>query len=265
MPAQAALPADTDVLVAGAGPVGLLLANFLGLYGVRTLVVEQLDRLIDYPRGVGMDDESLRSFQAVGLAEAVLPHTSPDQWMRFMTASGRMFASIEPRTPTFSAGRGATLSSSPWPTRCCWTAWRAFPKDRRPVLPRPGRVHRTRRRNRGPDHLPGRQRAPGPRALPGGLRRRAQPGAQGAGHRVRRQDRIHPLAGGGHRRRSGRLAAFLSALRSGPPDRVHRPAARPAAAGVHGVRRPRRTKRSPPRKRCATCWRAWCPIPLRSA
>ena len=95
------MPEEVEVLIVGAGPAGLLLANFLGLHGIETLVVEQLDALIDYPRGVGMDDESLRSFQAVGLAEAVLPHTTPDHWMRFTTAKGRVFASIEPRTDVF--------------------------------------------------------------------------------------------------------------------------------------------------------------------
>ena len=92
---------DTDVLIVGAGPAGLLLANVLGQNGIRTLVVEQLDALIDYPRGVGMDDESLRSFQGIGLAEAVLPHTTRDQWMRFTTAKGRVFASVEPKTDVF--------------------------------------------------------------------------------------------------------------------------------------------------------------------
>ena len=46
-----------DVLIVGAGPVGLTLANILGVHGVRTVVVDQRDRLIDYPRGVGIDDE----------------------------------------------------------------------------------------------------------------------------------------------------------------------------------------------------------------
>ncbi|QJW84690.1 hypothetical protein HK414_16265 [Ramlibacter terrae] len=48
------------------GPCGLTLANALGLRGVRTLVLERLPQLIDYPRGVGMDDESLRSFRPSG-------------------------------------------------------------------------------------------------------------------------------------------------------------------------------------------------------
>ncbi|RYD85312.1 MAG: hypothetical protein EOP61_39015, partial [Sphingomonadales bacterium] len=41
----------------GAGPVGLLIANFLGAQGLNVVVLERLPELIDYPRGVGMDDE----------------------------------------------------------------------------------------------------------------------------------------------------------------------------------------------------------------
>ncbi|MDT0407217.1 FAD-dependent monooxygenase, partial [Streptomyces edwardsiae] len=55
---------EVDVIIVGAGPVGLTLANVLGIQGVRTLVVEERDTLIDYPRGVGLDDESLRTFQS---------------------------------------------------------------------------------------------------------------------------------------------------------------------------------------------------------
>jgi 3-(3-hydroxy-phenyl)propionate hydroxylase len=90
-----------DVAIVGTGPVGLMIANFLGLYGIRVVILEQLDKLIDYPRAIGLDDESLRTFQAVGLVEEVLPHTTPNHWMRFTTASGRIFASIEPRTDEF--------------------------------------------------------------------------------------------------------------------------------------------------------------------
>lgn len=75
---------EVDVVVVGAGPVGLTLANVLGLQGVRTLVVDERDALIDYPRGVGLDDEGLRTFQAIGLVDAVLPNTVPNQiFLRF--------------------------------------------------------------------------------------------------------------------------------------------------------------------------------------
>lgn len=98
-------PWSTDVAIVGAGPVGLMIANILGLYGVRVVIVERLDALIDYPRAIGLDDESLRSFQAVGLIDRILPHTTPHHWMRFVTATGRCFASIEPRTDEFGWSR----------------------------------------------------------------------------------------------------------------------------------------------------------------
>ena len=45
------MESDFDVVIVGAGPVGLTLANILGLRGITTLVVEERDTLIDYPRG----------------------------------------------------------------------------------------------------------------------------------------------------------------------------------------------------------------------
>src|SRR5437762_9342116 len=94
-----------DNAIVDAGPVGLMIANTLGQYGVSVLVVEKLDKLIDYPRAIGLDDESFRTFQAVGLANELLPHTTPNHWMRFVTGSGRVFASIEPRTDEFGWSR----------------------------------------------------------------------------------------------------------------------------------------------------------------
>ncbi|MFX1673910.1 bifunctional 3-(3-hydroxy-phenyl)propionate/3-hydroxycinnamic acid hydroxylase [Paraburkholderia sp. A2WS-5] len=95
----------TDVAIIGAGPVGLTLANILGLQGVRVTLVEKLDQIIDYPRAIGLDDEALRVFQSIGLADALLPHTTPDHWMRFVTKDGHCFASIEPRTDEFGWSR----------------------------------------------------------------------------------------------------------------------------------------------------------------
>ena len=100
-PAGSSALRHVDVAVVGAGPVGLTIANFLGIYGISVLVIERGAELIDYPRGVGMDDECLRAFQAIGLADNVRPHTTPDQWVRFLTARGRCFASVEPRTREF--------------------------------------------------------------------------------------------------------------------------------------------------------------------
>jgi len=87
-----------DVLIIGAGPVGLATANFLGGKGHSVRIVERMDALIDYPRAIGLDDESLRAFQALGVADDVVPYTTPFHTMRILTPAGRTFAAFEPMT-----------------------------------------------------------------------------------------------------------------------------------------------------------------------
>lgn len=94
-----------EVVIVGAGPVSLTLANYLGQAGIEVLVIEKLDRLIDYPRAIGIDDEALRTLQAVGLIDRVLPHTTPWHAMRFLTPRGRCFADIQPMTDEFGWSR----------------------------------------------------------------------------------------------------------------------------------------------------------------
>lgn len=106
---QQTLPDEVDVAIVGAGPVGLTIANYLGSVGVRALVLEQRDRLIDYPRGVGMDDECLRSFQAIGLGDRIAAHTTPGQKMRFVSAAGKTFALIDPKTREFGWPRRSSF------------------------------------------------------------------------------------------------------------------------------------------------------------
>ena len=55
---------DADVVIIGAGPVGLTLANLLGLRGIDVLLLEAGEELIDYPRAVGIDDEAMRVIEA---------------------------------------------------------------------------------------------------------------------------------------------------------------------------------------------------------
>jgi 3-(3-hydroxy-phenyl)propionate hydroxylase len=100
-----ARPFDTDVLILGAGPVGLTLANLLGGYGVSTLVADAGEKLIDYPRGVGLDDESLRTFQTAGVVEQVLPHTTPNHIMRMVNGKGQVLAHVAPGAQDFGWSR----------------------------------------------------------------------------------------------------------------------------------------------------------------
>lgn len=92
---------DTDVLVIGAGPVGLMLTNLLGTYGQNVTLLEAQPDLIDYPRGVGIDDESLRSVQTAGLTETVLPHTTPQHIMRLVNGKGTVLTHNAPTTDEF--------------------------------------------------------------------------------------------------------------------------------------------------------------------
>lgn len=90
-----------DVLIAGAGPCGLALANLLGAHGVRVLVAESRETLIDYPRGVGLDDESMRTIQTMGLAEKVRPYTVPQHVMRLVNGKGETMVVNDPQGEPF--------------------------------------------------------------------------------------------------------------------------------------------------------------------
>lgn len=64
-----ALPAETDVLVVGYGPVGAALASLLGRYGIESLVVDKVQDIVFMPRAIALDNEALRILQMVGLGD----------------------------------------------------------------------------------------------------------------------------------------------------------------------------------------------------
>ena len=66
-----ASPTIYEVVIVGAGPTGLTLANILGMHGVRTLLVERNAATVGEPRAVSIDDESLRTMQYIDLVDTV--------------------------------------------------------------------------------------------------------------------------------------------------------------------------------------------------
>lgn len=92
---------ETEVVIVGAGPVGLMLANLLGLYGRSAVLLEARSDLIDFPRAVGLDDEAFRLIQTVGLAEQIEPLTGPAHIMRLVAASGQVLLHNDPQVHPF--------------------------------------------------------------------------------------------------------------------------------------------------------------------
>ncbi len=62
----------TDVLIVGAGPVGLFLAHLLGAADIRTLLVEQRTDTDAPSMAIGLMPPSLRLFAAIGLADPLV-------------------------------------------------------------------------------------------------------------------------------------------------------------------------------------------------
>lgn len=92
---------STDVLIVGAGPTGLLLANLLGSMGVRTTLVERNEHTVLEPRAVSIDDESMRALQAVGLSREVQKITAAGYGSIYKGPSGRVFATVKPLSKEF--------------------------------------------------------------------------------------------------------------------------------------------------------------------
>ncbi|MDG2403783.1 MAG: FAD-dependent monooxygenase, partial [Paracoccaceae bacterium] len=92
---------QTDVLIVGAGPTGLLLANLLGTMGVAATLIEKHQTTVQDPRAVSIDDESIRALQAAGLADDVARIIVQGYGSIYRGPSGRPFASVIPTTKDY--------------------------------------------------------------------------------------------------------------------------------------------------------------------
>jgi 3-(3-hydroxy-phenyl)propionate hydroxylase len=81
------------VVVVGAGPVGLAVANLLGHAEIRTLVLERNPATVAHPRAIVLDDEGARTIQAFGAA-AYIRHTVEGDGSRYYDNDGNCFATV---------------------------------------------------------------------------------------------------------------------------------------------------------------------------
>jgi 2-polyprenyl-6-methoxyphenol hydroxylase-like FAD-dependent oxidoreductase len=63
---------DVDVVVVGYGPTGMSLSGLLGQQGISVLALERYEGLYNLPRAAAFDDETMRTFQKLGVAEKML-------------------------------------------------------------------------------------------------------------------------------------------------------------------------------------------------
>lgn len=82
----------TEVLIIGAGPTGLALANLLGQRGIQVMLADERTETIAYPRAVGIDDDSLRLMQQIGIIEEIRPHIIEHHSMRILNGKGKELA-----------------------------------------------------------------------------------------------------------------------------------------------------------------------------
>ncbi len=99
------LPSRSSIVIVGAGPTGLTLANLLGSYGAPCLLLERNASTVAEPRAVSIDDESLRTMQMIGLDATVMRETVAGYGSHYFSPRGHCFAKVQPTEEPFGFPR----------------------------------------------------------------------------------------------------------------------------------------------------------------
>ncbi|MEX3955778.1 bifunctional 3-(3-hydroxy-phenyl)propionate/3-hydroxycinnamic acid hydroxylase [Trinickia sp. EG282A] len=95
---------DFDLIIVGLGPVGAVAANLAGEAGLRTLVLEKSLTVFDKPRAMGFDQEVMRIFGDLGLADKIAPYVMPYRPSEYRTTNSSVIRRIEAAEPPFQLG-----------------------------------------------------------------------------------------------------------------------------------------------------------------
>ncbi|WP_327115944.1 bifunctional 3-(3-hydroxy-phenyl)propionate/3-hydroxycinnamic acid hydroxylase [Nocardia sp. NBC_01730] len=82
--------ADYDVAVIGYGPVGMVTAALLGRSGRRVVVLERYATLYNRPRAAIFDDETMRTFDRLGIAHTLEPKMHRQSRYEWRSGSGEL-------------------------------------------------------------------------------------------------------------------------------------------------------------------------------
>ena len=107
---QASLPDAVDVIIVGAGPIGLTVANLLGSFGLDCLLVEQKALTSDTPKAIAIDDEYMRLLETLKLTDALASHLSDPFGVHFLSPFGFALVKVPGFiTPNGFGNRNAVL------------------------------------------------------------------------------------------------------------------------------------------------------------
>ncbi|WP_111512051.1 bifunctional 3-(3-hydroxy-phenyl)propionate/3-hydroxycinnamic acid hydroxylase [Mycobacterium kyogaense] len=85
-----------DVAIVGYGPVGATAANMLGRRGLDVVVIERDPDVYFRARAISVDEEVMRIWQQVGLADHLAADMQPGTGADFVDAAGKTFATLLP-------------------------------------------------------------------------------------------------------------------------------------------------------------------------
>lgn len=93
------------MVVVGAGPNGLTIANLLARYGIEVLLIERNETTVQEPRAVSIDDESLRTMQAIGVVDTVLSRVVLGYGSDYFSPRGSCFLRVRPTAKEYGYPR----------------------------------------------------------------------------------------------------------------------------------------------------------------
>jgi 2-polyprenyl-6-methoxyphenol hydroxylase-like FAD-dependent oxidoreductase len=108
---------DADVLIVGAGPVGLTLSIDLGKRGIRCILIEKNEAPLGYPKMERCNPRTMEIFRRLGLADAVRAAGYPPDWpmdtyLVFDLMRPPLFKMAYPSVAEAMARRDATMDGS---------------------------------------------------------------------------------------------------------------------------------------------------------
>lgn len=65
---------ETHVIICGGGPTGALLSALLGKAKIPNVVLEREKDITTDPRGIALDEDGVRTLQAIGVYDKIFTH-----------------------------------------------------------------------------------------------------------------------------------------------------------------------------------------------